>query len=126
MHIKEEQLKKFIIESGLVSKADIKAAEEETESSNDAFADVLLKQGKIKEDDLRRMEAYVLGIPFVSLIGQKIDFAVLSLIPEPIATKHNIVAYKKTSKGLEVAMLDIDDLSVLDFVKKKLLILIEK
>ena len=81
MHIKEEQLNKFIIESGLVSKADIKAAEEETESSNDAFADVLLKQGKIKEDDLRRMEAYVLGIPFVSLIGQKIDFAVLSLIP---------------------------------------------
>ena len=88
MHIKEEQLKKFIIESGLVSKADIKTAEEETENSQDAFADVLLKQGKIKEDDLRRMEAYVLGIPFVSLIGQKIDFSVLSLIPEPIATKN--------------------------------------
>jgi len=119
MHIKEEQLKKFIIESGLVSKTDIKSAEDEASKGSDAFADVLLKQNKIKEDDLRRMEAYVLGIPFVSLIGQKIDFSVLSLIPEPIAVKHNIVAYKKTAKGLEVAMLDIDDLSVLDFVKKK-------
>ena len=41
------------------------------------------------------------------------------MIPEPIARNHNIVAYRKTGNELEVAMLDTDDLSVIDFVKKK-------
>ncbi|MEK9184881.1 MAG: GspE/PulE family protein, partial [Patescibacteria group bacterium] len=79
----------------------------------------------ISEDNLRRMQAYVLGIPFVDLKTQKIPFETLSLIPEPIARNHNIVAFKKTDDlpgqigTLEVAMLDTDDLSAIDFVKKK-------
>ena len=119
MHIKETELKKFIEQSGLISSADIAAAEEEANKTNQALGDVLVAQQKISQDDYRRMQAYVLGIPFVSLLGQKIESEVLTLIPEPIASKHNIVAYKKSSRGLEVAMLDIDDLSVLDFIKKK-------
>jgi type IV pilus assembly protein PilB len=79
----------------------------------------LLSAGKISETDLRRMQAFVLGIPYVSLAGQKIDFGILSLIPEPIARNYNIVAYKKTDTTLEVAMLDVDDLPVIDFIKKK-------
>jgi type IV pilus assembly protein PilB len=54
-----------------------------------------------------------------SLKGEKIDPSVLSLIPEPIARSNNIIAYKKSKTGLEVAMLDVDNLSVIDFIKKK-------
>jgi type IV pilus assembly protein PilB len=61
----------------------------------------------------------VLGIPFVNLRNQKIPFETLSLIPEPIARTHNIVAFKKSDTGLEVAMLDVNDLSAIDFIKKK-------
>src|SRR3990167_4553482 len=68
---------------------------------------------------MRRMQAYVLGIPFVDLKNQKIDFDILSLIPEPIARNHNIIAFRKSEKDLEVAMLDTDDLGAIDFVKKR-------
>jgi type IV pilus assembly protein PilB len=73
----------------------------------------------MSEDDLRRVESYVLGVPFVSLHNVKIPFDVLSLIPEPIARNHNIIAYKKAEDSLEVAMLDTADLPAIDFVKKK-------
>jgi len=53
------------------------------------------------------------------LVNKKIDFSILSLIPEPIARNHNIIAYKKSEKGLEVAMLDVDDLPMIDFIKKR-------
>ena len=43
----------------------------------------------------------------------------MSLIPEPIARNHNIVAYKKNKDELEVAMLDPEDLGTIDFIKKK-------
>lgn len=84
-----------------------------------SVADVLLAEGKISEDDLRKIQAHVLGIPFVNLKSQRIDFEILSLIPEPVARNHNIVPYKKTTDALEVAMLDTDDLAAIEFVKKK-------
>ncbi|OGI95134.1 hypothetical protein A3A03_01785 [Candidatus Nomurabacteria bacterium RIFCSPLOWO2_01_FULL_40_18] len=119
MIINEEQFKKFILESGLLSKTDFEAAVKMAETKKQKLGNILLSEGKISETDLKRAEAFVLGIPFVSLVNQKIDFSVLSLIPEPIARNDNIVAYKKTDKELEVAMLDVDDLPVIDFIKKR-------
>lgn len=119
MLINEDQLSEFIIDSGLISKTDFNNFKKESESKKESIGDVLVQAGKISEDDLRRMQAYVLGIPFVDLKNQKLDFSVLSLIPEPIARTHNIIAFKKTDNGLEIAMMDTDDLSAIDFIKKK-------
>jgi len=119
MHIEQDQLKKFILDSGLVSKKDLEDAEKEAVKREQPLADILVSQGKLTEDDMRRSSAYVLGIPFVDLKGQKIPFETLSLIPEPIARNHNIVAFKKAADSLEVAMLDVEDLGAIDFVKKK-------
>src|SRR3989344_1441417 len=119
MNIEEKQLKDFILDSGLVSKADVLSAEKEATAKKESIGKILVKQGKLTEDDLRRMQAYILGIPFVDLKTEKLPFDVLSLIPEPIARNHNVVAFKKTDTALEVAMLDTEDLTALDFIKKK-------
>ncbi len=119
MHIEEKQLKNFILDSGLVSRADVTSAEKEAKQSGESIAKILIGKGKLTEDDVRRMQAYILGIPFVDLKGEKLPFDVLSLIPEPIARHHNIIAFKKTDMALEVAMLDTADLTAIDFVKKK-------
>ena len=119
MFIEDTQLYKFISDSGLVAKGDLEDAKKESETSGKRLGDVLISSGKITTDNLRRMQAYVLGISFVDLKGEKIPFEVLSLIPEPIARGHNIVAFKKTDSVLEVAMLDVNDLSAIDFIKKK-------
>jgi len=119
MHIEEKQLKDFITDSGLVSRADLRVAETEAMKNRINLGKVLVNKGKLSEDDLRRMQAYILGIPFVDIKGEKLPFDVLSIIPEPIARSHNIVAFKKTESSLEVAMLDTEDLTAIDFVKKK-------
>lgn len=119
MHIEEGQLLEFILDSGLVSRADIDDAKDKAKKEGINVGKYLVKSGKLTEDELRRMHAYVLGIPFVDLKGQKLDFEVFSVIPEPIARNHNIVAFKKTPDSLEVAMLDTDDLAAIDFIRKK-------
>ncbi len=119
MHIEEKQLKEFILDSGLVSRADVATAEKEGDKTKESIGKILINKGKLTEDDLRRMQAYILGIPFIDLSGEKLPFEVLSLIPEPIARNHNIVAFKKNDKSLEVAMLDTEDLTAIDFIKKK-------
>jgi len=119
MQVSEEQLKEFILDSGLISQKDFKDAEKEAKEKKRGVAEVLLNKNKLDEDELRRVQAMILGIPFVDLKTQKIDFEILSLIPEPVARNHNIVAFKRTSDSLEVAMLDTADLAAIDFVRKK-------
>ncbi|NTV22733.1 MAG: type II/IV secretion system protein [Candidatus Yonathbacteria bacterium] len=119
MRVDEGQLKTFIADSGLVSAKEIDAAAEKARKAKKTFKETLLADGILSEDDFRRMEAHVLGIPFVSLKNLKIEYELLSLIPEPIARRHNIIGFKKGDGVLEVAMLDTDDLTAIDFVKKK-------
>ncbi|MCX6715739.1 MAG: ATPase, T2SS/T4P/T4SS family [Candidatus Taylorbacteria bacterium] len=119
MLVEDTQLYKFILDSGLVTKTDLEAAKKESDEKNKLLGDILVAAGKITPDNLRRMQAYILGIPFVDLKHKKIPFETLSLIPEPIARSHSIVAFKKSDVSLEVAMLDVNDLSAIDFIKKK-------
>lgn len=119
MRIQDEQLKRFILDAGLITKADIASAEKIAKEEKRTLSEALIAHGHMTEDDMRRVESYVLGIPFVSLKDMKIDFETLTLIPEPVARTHNIIAYKKTDDTLEVAMLDTADLPAIDFVKKK-------
>jgi len=119
MFISDEQLRDFLLDAGLVSKRDFETAEREAKKAGHTIGDELISQGDINEDELRRTYAYILGIPFVNLADSKIDFETLSLIPEPVARRNNIIAYNKTSDELEVAMLNTDDLAAIDFIKKK-------
>ncbi|PJA33009.1 MAG: hypothetical protein CO185_00825 [Candidatus Zambryskibacteria bacterium CG_4_9_14_3_um_filter_42_15] len=119
MHIDESKLEGFMLDSGLVSKKELESAQAESKSKNISIGEALVNKGVLTVDDLRRMQAYILGIPFVDLKNQKLDYAVLSLIPEPVARNHNIIAFKKVNDYLEVAMLDTEDLTAIDFVKKK-------
>ena len=119
MRIQDEQLKRFVLDAGLIKKADIAAVEKVAKEERRTLAEALIAQGHMTEDDMRRIESYVLGIPFVSLKNAKIEFEVLALIPEPVARTHNIIAFRRTEEELEVAMLDTADLPAIDFVKKK-------
>lgn len=118
MQVAESELKAFIIDSGLVSRKDVDDAAEAGKARKQSVGDILVGNGKLSTDALRRIKAYVIGIPFVNLKDQKIPFEVLTLIPEPIARTHSIVAYKKTNTELEVAMLDTEDLPAIDSVRK--------
>jgi len=119
MHVSEGELKEFITDSGLVAKKEIDAAAKEAKERGQSLGDLLVSRGSMTEDALRRIQAYVLGIPFVNLKEHRIPVDVLALIPEPIARTHNIIAFKKDGDSLEVAMLDVEDLASIDSVRKK-------
>ncbi len=119
MHLDEKTIVDLLNKSGLVNKTDIAMALKKAKEKNQSIGQILLSDGKLNEKDWNSLQAVSLGIPFISLKGEHIDPSVLSLIPEPIARNNNIIAYKKTNQGLEVAMLDVDNLSVIDFIKKK-------
>ncbi|MEK7627043.1 MAG: GspE/PulE family protein [Patescibacteria group bacterium] len=119
MHVSDQQLKAFILDSGLVDAKNFKKAESKSKKTGKNIADILLEEKLVSLDKLNKLKAYILGIPFIDLSKEKIDRSVLDYIPEPIARKYNIIAFRKNGNELEVAMNDPDDLQIIDFIRKK-------
>ncbi|MFQ6049988.1 MAG: GspE/PulE family protein [Candidatus Paceibacterales bacterium] len=118
MKVEPQQLKAFLLDAGLVTKKQFDDAQKKAKTTKQKVGDVLISEGLIDQEELIKLEAYILGIPFVSLEKEVISPEVLKIIPEPIARSHNIVAFRKTGRDLEVAMLDPEDLRTIEFIKK--------
>lgn len=119
MLVEQKQLKTFAVDIGLLTKTQVEEAEKEARSSNLEFENIIVHKGFLSPEDLSKLKAYILGIPFVSLERESIPAQVLQIIPEPIARRNNIVAFRKRGEDLEVAMLDPRDFQTIEFVKKK-------
>ena len=74
MKVETKKLKLFLLDSGLITSKDITEAENKVKKTGEYLGDALVSGGKISEDDLRRLEAYILGIPFVGLEKEKNRF----------------------------------------------------
>jgi len=118
MWIDPDRLREFVLETDLITPAEFDTLAVGAKATGNSLEEAILASGKVTEDDFRRIKAYLLGIPFVSLQKEKIGRETLFMIPEPVARKHNIVAFKKTDHELEVAMLDPEDLEAIEFIKK--------
>lgn len=119
MRLDIAQLKKFLLDSSLTTKTQLQQAEKVAGNDEAAFGDYLVKNQLIDPERLAKVEAYLLGIPYISLEHETVPDEVLKLIPEAIATTHQVVAYRRQGDELEVAMIDPEDLQTLDFLAKK-------
>lgn len=119
MKVEDQQLQAFLLDAGLVKKNVLKETTKEAKKAGKRLADLLITKGLLSEEEVIKMQAYILGIPFVNLEKEIITPEVLRIIPEPIARSHNIAAFRKNGQNLEVAMLDPEDLGTIDFIRKK-------
>ena len=118
MRVEPQQLKAFLLDAGLVTQIQFDEAQKKTDKTKQKIGDVLVSEGLITQEELIKLEAYILGIPFVNLEKELVSPEVLKIVPEPIARSHNIVAFRKKGNDLEVAMLDPEDLRTIEFIKK--------
>jgi len=118
MRVEPQQLKAFLIDAGFLTEAQFEKIQKKAEETKQKVGDVLVSEGLIPQEKLIQLEAYILGIPFVNLEKEVVLPEVLTIIPEPIARSHNIVAFRKKEQDLEVAMLDPEDLRTIEFIKK--------
>ena len=118
MKVEPQQLKAFLIDAGLVNDEKFEKILAKSKTSNKKIGDVLIAEGVLSREELVKLEDYILGIPFINLEKEVIRPEILKIIPEPIARNHNIVSFRKNGRDLEVAMLDPEDLRMIEFLKK--------
>ncbi len=74
---------------------------------------------KMPEETLYRLAADYFKVPFVDLKGVQVRKDFLDLVPEPIATTHEIVPFDKGETILKIAALDPEDLQTIEFLRHK-------
>lgn len=119
MHIENAQLREFIKDSGMVGEKELEESFREAQNDKKKLGDILLAKKLIDEVKLRKLYAYILGVPFVDISRETIPTEILQIIPEPIAKKYKIVAFEKSGQELKVAMLNPEDIQTIDFIRKK-------
>jgi len=118
MKVEPQQLKAFLIDTGMITGDQFELCVAQAREKGARVEDILVARKFIDAEQLLKLKAYILGIPFVNLEKENIRADVLELIPEPIARANNIVAFRRAGEFLEVAMLDPEDLGIIESIKK--------
>lgn len=119
MRADAKKLRSFLADAGILEEKDLIRIEKLAAKNKRNFDEELVASNVLSETELKKLEAYILSIPFVNLKKEEIDRDVLSIIPEQIAVNYKAVAFDCDGKVLKVAMLNPDDLQAIDFIRKK-------
>jgi len=119
MPLSTEDLQKILVDQNVIEKEDFDKLAREAQGKKLKLGQFLIVRKIIPEDKLLDLISKFLKIETVDLTEEKIDQEVLRIIPEPIARRHQVVAFRKNKKELHLAMADPEDLQTREFVKKK-------
>lgn len=114
-----DELKSVILDAGVVEEKDLLLAEERFHSEGGTFSQAILWYNLISDEELGRLVADFLKLPFVVLEEKNIPEEVLHTIPEIIAKKKRVIPFALDQNGLHLAMTDPKDLETQNFIEKK-------
>ncbi|PWI59010.1 GspE/PulE family protein [Sulfoacidibacillus thermotolerans] len=114
MAVARKRLGDLLYESGLISKEQLEEALRRQKGTKDRLGDVLIQCGFITEKQLIEVLEFQLGIPHVTLAREKLDPAILALVPDALALKYVVLPLRKERNKLLVAMADPLDYYAID------------
>ncbi len=113
--IRTLKLGELLVNAGAISNANLQAALGEQRVSHMRLGEVLIKNGYLTEMHLAEALSAQLEIPFISLVKERPNQNALSMIPENVAVRLNVIPLSLTYDGrITVAMSDPMDTLAID------------
>jgi type IV pilus assembly protein PilB len=113
------QLKKILLKTEILTDEQFQQYLKEAKEKNKKLESYLLEKKAVTPMMLYESAATYYKIPFIDLKTQTIRKDVLFMVPEPIATSHSIIAFDANDTEIKLAMLDPEDLEIIEFLEKK-------
>src|SRR3989344_3985203 len=119
MMVAGDKLKEVLSLTGLIEENKLSSLVKESEKTEVPLSKLLIDRDLISDENLGRIIADALKIPFVILTKISIPQEVLKIVPEVVAKKQKIIAFGKDKDGLKLAMADPENKEIVDFIQKK-------
>lgn len=117
---KKVRLGDLLVESKLISQAQLEDALADQKKSGRKLGRILIENGYIKEDDMLKTLSQQLKIPFVDLLHYKFNPDIVKLIPEIQARRFRAVALSQDQHGVLVGMADPTNIFAFDELSRLL------
>jgi len=112
--LSKRKLGELLIETGALSAEQLAEALETQQKTGEKLGNTLVQKRFISEVEMAVALAMQLRISYIDLDEHLIGKAILEVVPEKIATRHNCVPIALKDKVLNVAMADPLDLNVIN------------
>lgn len=112
-----DRIGELLVQKNVLSAEQLERAREEAKSTGTRVGLQLTKLGFVEEDELAEAISSQYGVPTLALENFQIDPDVIKLIPEDVATKHNIVPVNRSGATLIIATADPSNIFAIDDVK---------
>jgi len=113
----DERIGNLLLKENLITKEQLVRALEEQKLSGGRLGYNITRLGFLQEDDLVAFLSKQYGVPSINLTDFEIDASVLKLVPEDVATKHQIIPINRAGSTLIVAMADPSNIFAVDDIK---------
>src|SRR5665213_1536 len=121
MRIADSLVEKLLQNSKRITKEQLANLHEQKKTDKLALQDLVMKNNLLSEQELTKLYADEIEIPYIELNAKEIKPAVLKLLPERIARQYNAVVFDVDKKGVNMlAVEDPDDIQALTFLQKQL------
>ncbi len=117
MNIKQKHLGDLLVESELITKAQLKKVLHLQKCTTKKLAEILIDENFVDEDQIIEVLEFQLGIPHLDLEKYFISSEVPRLISESLARRHMLIPVKKDRGNLVVAMSDPLNIFAIDDIK---------
>ena len=112
-------LYKSLKELQVIDQKDLDNAVAESKKSGTSLGEILLTKELVSDENLGKVIADSLKMPFVSLNKAAVNNDLLRIVPEIIARRDKIIAFARDKNGLKVAMTNPKDEEIIQFLAKK-------
>jgi len=118
--VSQNRLEETIVKDGYLSPEEFNTFRLQAETAKMPLLTYLINQQKISEEIVTKISAKINGLPYVNLSNAYVDTKFLSMLPKETAEKYMAVPLGEAQGHLIVAMLDADNVQVVDFLSNKI------
>ncbi|MDP9129871.1 MAG: GspE/PulE family protein [Candidatus Binatota bacterium] len=121
MRIADSLVETLLQNSKHLTKEQLAALREQKKTDKLPLQDLVVKNNLLSEQELTKLYAAEIEVPYVELKAKDIKPSVLKLLPERIARQYNAVVFDVDKDGTKLlAIEDPDDIQALNFLQKQL------
>ena len=108
----------LLIKDGLITEKMLEYARQEAQMSGLNIERALIKLELVTEEDIVKVRANALGIPYMDLSDYIIDPEIIAMVPKEVCMKFNLIPLFKIGSSITVGMVDPQDIVALDQIRR--------
>jgi type IV pilus assembly protein PilB len=112
-----DRIGELLVKENLLTKEQLRDARASAKGTGNRLGSEITKMGLLDESELADFVAKQYGVPSINLDEFEIDRAVIELVPEEVAIKHNVIPVNRAGSTLILATSDPSNIFALDDIK---------